>query len=104
MATGFTPIRLDDYVEQHLRANADVEREDLVERLHYAIAASQGDERCACGEPIWIIGSAEAGLSCFTCITGEAVPDNDYEIDLTEFKKDPVDPPLLGRSQSKNAK
>ena len=85
MTTGFTPIRLDDYVDEHLRANADVERKDLVERLHYAIAASQRGERCQCGEPLWIIGSAEVGLSCFTCITGESHPDKDYEIDTTEF-------------------
>ena len=26
-------------------------------------------------------GSAFAGNACFTCITGEAYPDGDYEID-----------------------
>lgn len=80
MKVGFTPIRLNDYVELHLRANPDVKRADVIARLEYAIDASRRDVRCQCGAPIWIIGSAEAGLACFTCITGEAVPDSDYEI------------------------
>ena len=84
MKTGFTPIRLDDYVELHLRSNPDVERTDLIRRLEYAVAADKGGVRCRCGSPIWIIGSAESGLSCFTCITGESAPDKDYEIDVKE--------------------
>lgn len=80
MKVGFTPIRLKDYVELHLRANPDVERADVIARLEYAIDAYQRDIRCQCGAPIWIIGSVEAGLACFTCITGEAEPDSDYEI------------------------
>jgi hypothetical protein len=92
MANGFIPIRLADYVEQSLRANPGVKREDLVERLRYGIAARKRGERCECGNPIWVIGSAEAGLSCFTCITGEANPDNDYEIDLAEFTDRPTKP------------
>jgi hypothetical protein len=86
MKNGFTPIRLDEYVELHLHANPGVDRADLVKRLRYAIAAWQQGERCQCGRPIWIIGSADAGLSCFTCITGESNPDKDYEIDITEQK------------------
>ena len=76
----FIPIAIDEYVEKHLGANRGVDREDLVERLRYALAAARAGERCACGNPIWVIGSAEVGLSCFTCITGEAVPSDDYEI------------------------
>ena len=82
MKNGFTPIQLDDYVARHLQANPDVDRADLIERLHDAIDAAKRGERCSCGAPIWIIGSAEAGLACFTCVTGEAVPDNDFEIDV----------------------
>ena len=84
MKTGFIPIRLADYVELHLCANPDVERSELVGRLQYAIDAHKRGIRCACGAPIWIIGSAEAGLSCFSCITGEAQPDDDYEIVVGE--------------------
>jgi len=79
---GFFPIQLTDYVALHLRANPDVHRDELIERLQFAIDAYKRSVRCNCGAPIWIIGSAEAGLSCFTCITGEAEPDNDYEIEV----------------------
>jgi hypothetical protein len=85
MKFGFNPITLEDYVEKHLLSNPDTERTDLVTRLHRAIAAYKADKRCSCGEVIWIIGSAEVGLSCFTCITGETNPDSDYEIDLTKM-------------------
>jgi hypothetical protein len=42
--------------------------------------ARQG-ARCHCGAPIWAIGSAVVGNACFTCITSEADPSSDYEID-----------------------
>lgn len=80
MKRGFTPISLERYVELHLQSNPGTDRQDLVKRLRYAMEADARGVRCQCGEPIWIIGSAEVGLSCFTCITGEAVPDDDYEI------------------------
>jgi hypothetical protein len=98
MRTGFIPIGLNEYVDLHLRANAGVERADLVERLQNAIASAERGERCRCGRPIWIIGSAEAGLSCFTCITGEAQPDQDYEIDITK-PQDPAEPAAAGNSR-----
>lgn len=85
MKTDFTPIELRDYVELHLRSNPGVKRIDLVARLMRAVGAHKRGVRCQCGAPIWIVGSAEAGLSCFNCITGEAVPDGDYEIDIGEF-------------------
>jgi len=34
-----------------------------------------------CGAPIWVLAASEVGLMCFTCITGEADPSSDYEID-----------------------
>ena len=83
MKNGFTPIKIEDYVELHVRSNPNVDRKDLFDRLAYAVAAAERGVRCQCGEPIWIIGSAEAGLSCFTCITGESAPDKDYEIDVS---------------------
>ncbi|MDD4916122.1 MAG: hypothetical protein PHW13_13945 [Methylococcales bacterium] len=78
----FTPISLENYLTLHLHINPKVDAEDLKARLEYAIAAKQQQQRCACGAEIWVIGSAEVGLSCFTCITGEAYPDNDYELDF----------------------
>lgn len=80
MKTGFAPISLERYVELHMQANRGTDREDLLKRLRYAVDAHERGVRCQCGEPIWIIGSAEVGLSCFTCITGESFPDSDYEI------------------------
>lgn len=82
MKTGFTKISLERYVELHLRANPGTDREDLVARLGSALDAHRRGERCQCGAPIWVIGSAEVGHACFSCITGEACPDEDYEIDV----------------------
>ena len=82
MKPGFTPIALQDYVELHLRSNPGAKRVELIEQLQCAIDAFRKDIRCQCGAPIWIIGSAEAGLACFSCITGEATPDDDYEIEV----------------------
>lgn len=84
MKNGFVPIPLHDYVALHLRSNPDVKRADLVGRLEYAIDAYRSGVHCQCGAPIWIIGSAETGLKCFTCITGDAVPNYDYEIEVAE--------------------
>jgi hypothetical protein len=80
MKAGFTPILLEDFVELHLRANPGTDRAELIARLEYAIDAYRKDIRCRCGAPVWIIGSTEAGLACFTCITQQAAPDRDYEI------------------------
>ena len=76
----FTPIRLRDYVRVHLKANRGEKEADVVARLQETLKAYQAGERCACGEPRWVIGSAEVGHMCFTCITGEADPSDDYEI------------------------
>jgi len=51
------------------------------ERLRDALYAALSGTKCACGNPIWVIGAAEAGPSCFTCITGEAMPEEDFEIE-----------------------
>ena len=79
----FTPILLDDYVELHLRANPGEERADLTRRLRLAMEAASRGARCHCGSPIWIVGSAQSGLSCFSCITGEPAPNDDYEIEVS---------------------
>ena len=54
---------------------------ELISRLRSALTAFQADVHCACGAKIWVIGSAEVGYGCFTCITGEAWPRVDYEIE-----------------------
>ena len=82
----FEPISLDAYVALHLKANPGVSRADLIKRLRYAAEASLAGKTCICGNPIWIVGSAAAGLMCFQCITGSAAPDCDYELILSENK------------------
>jgi hypothetical protein len=81
--SGFTLISKDAYVDRFLTANPSERRDDVVARLDNAIAAHKDGKRCSCGEQIWIVGSAEAWYGCFTCITGEATPDSDYEISTT---------------------
>jgi hypothetical protein len=77
----FIAISIEDYVPKYLAANRGARREDVVQRLREALEAARAGARCSCGNPIWVVGAADAGLSCFTCITGESTPDGDYEID-----------------------
>ena len=84
MRPGFIAVSFDDYVEKFLKSNPDEDRAEVIEGLHDALDAARQGARCQCGEPIWIIGSSVVGLACFTCITGEAVPDDDLEIPLDD--------------------
>ena len=77
----FIPIGIAEYVALHVRSNPDEDPVDLAARLRHAVDAARSGARCRCGEPIWVIGSGFAGHACFTCITGEASPESDYEID-----------------------
>lgn len=76
----FVPIQLDEYVRMHLKSNPGSDEREETRLLRQALASYQAGRRCHCGEPIWVIGSAQAGASCFKCITGEADPSDDYEI------------------------
>jgi len=69
-------------VEKHLINNPSENEKDLRSRLDSAIEAYQNGERCSCGNDIWVVGSASVGNSCFTCITGESFPNDDYENNL----------------------
>jgi len=77
---GFVPIELGDYVRGFLRNNRGETADAVTRRLQSALDAYRAGSRCHCGAPIWVIGSAEAGNACFTCITGESDPSEDYEI------------------------
>ena len=79
-AVPFVPIQLEEYVRLHLRSNPGASAVDVTARLQCALEVYKAGRRCHCGAPIWVIGSAEIGLMCFTCITGEAGPSGDYEI------------------------
>jgi len=76
----FSPISFDDYVALHVEANRDENERDFRQRLKVAVDAKRAGQLCECGEPIWAIGSAAAHYACFTCITGEVDPSDDYEI------------------------
>jgi hypothetical protein len=76
----FVPIRLGDYVRRFLKSNRGETATEVTARLRAALEAYRAGKLCDCGEPIWVIGSAEVGHACFTCITGEAEPSSDYEI------------------------
>jgi hypothetical protein len=78
---GFVAISFDRYVDLHMQNNPSMNRPEFARRLREAVDARRAGARCACGAFIWTIGSAEVGAACFTCITGEASPDSDYEID-----------------------
>jgi len=76
----FVPIALGEYVDLFLKSNPGSSRSEVTLRLETALAAFKAGRRCWCGAPIWVIGSAEAGDACFTCITGESAPQDDYEL------------------------
>ena len=76
----FVPIRLEHYVALHLKNNPGDKAGEVRSQLQSALKAYHAGARCECGEPIWVIGSAWTGHMCFTCITGEAHPSEDYEI------------------------
>jgi len=77
-------VQLKDYIELHKRANPQANRAELQRQLEFAIGAYRAGAHCRCGSPIWIIGSAQAGLGCFTCITGQPNPAHDYEIEVDD--------------------
>ena len=76
----FVPISIADFVREHCKTNRGANEKEQTDRLTAMLEQYNAGERCYCGNPIWVIGSAETGLMCFTCITGEAVPSDDYEI------------------------
>jgi len=84
----FIPISIDKYVIKHLRSNPDENEKVLRVRLEAALDSYKRGVKCHCGNDIWVIGSAQVGNSCFTCITGESHPAGDYEIDTAINKID----------------
>lgn len=78
---GFVPISIDNYIKKHLKNNPRENVADLKKRLNSALSDYKIGVKCHCGNDIWVIGSALVGNSCFTCITGERHPTDDYEID-----------------------
>jgi hypothetical protein len=82
----FISISIDKYVKLHLKNNPTEKEQDLRDRLRDALTAFKNGKKCHCGNDIWVIGSASVGYSCFTCITGESYPSEDFEIDSAIIK------------------
>ncbi|MBC2744930.1 MAG: hypothetical protein HGJ93_18375 [Desulfosarcina sp.] len=78
--SGFIPVRLNQFVEQYLRKNKDADGDTVRAAVEDALAAWRHGVRCACGNPLWVAGSAVAGYGCFTCITGSYDPLYEEEI------------------------
>jgi len=78
----FKAISINNYVKKHLTINPNENEGDLKDRLNAALESYKKGIKCNCGNDIWVIGSAQAGNNCFTCITGESFPKDDYEIDF----------------------
>jgi hypothetical protein len=77
---GFIPISIAKYIPLHMKSNPRESRSALETALRESLEAAENGECCDCGEPIWVLGSAIVGRGCFTCITGESTPSDDYEI------------------------
>lgn len=85
---GFIPISIENYIKKHLGNNPAENENDLRMRLNATLIDHQKGIKCSCGNDIWVIGSASVGNSCFTCITGESYPKDDYEIDIAVKKSE----------------
>src|SRR5260370_24182322 len=94
-ASGFTPISVPDYVKLHLTSNPGEREVEVTAQLKRALRDYQAGIRCSCGEPIWVIGASQVGNMCFTCITGEAWPDDDYEIGVVSPNPGSFTTPLI---------
>jgi len=86
----FTPITINKYVKKHLESNPSEVEKELRKSLKAALKSYKNGEKCSCGNDIWVIGSAAVGNSCFTCITGEGHPSDDYEIDEAITKRENI--------------
>jgi hypothetical protein len=74
------PISIARYIPIHMKSNPKDQRANLEAALRESLDAAERGESCDCGQPIWALGSAIVGRGCFTCITGEGNPSDDYEI------------------------
>ncbi len=85
---GFKKISIKEYIDLHLKHNPTENKANLEQRLKNALRDYQQGIKCSCGNDIWVIGSASVGNGCFSCITGEREPTDDYEIDSAIKKRE----------------
>jgi hypothetical protein len=84
----FIPISIDNYIIKHLENNPSGNEKNLKERLEASLSDYNRGIKCSCGNDIWVVGSAFAGNHCFSCITGESYPHDDFEIDSAIKKRE----------------
>jgi hypothetical protein len=84
----FTPISIDSYVKIHLKNHPEQTEEKLRMLLKTSLENYQNGIKCSCGSDIWVIGSAFVGNQCFSCITGEKNPIDEYELDSAIKKRE----------------
>ena len=78
---GFIPISINEYIKKNLKNNPSENEKDLRNRINSTLKDYKNGVKCSCGNDIWVIGSTSVGNSCFTCITGESYPKDDFEIE-----------------------
>ncbi|MCF8239616.1 MAG: hypothetical protein K9I85_15745 [Saprospiraceae bacterium] len=76
----FKRISFLKYIEHHLQLNPTADRRDLEMKLKRVLQDHQNGITCHCRDDIWAIGSAFPGNGCFTFLTGEHLPYDDYEL------------------------
>jgi hypothetical protein len=62
MKTGFTPIKLKEFVEKYVKSNSGTSRKEITAGLQAALRDYKSGVKCDCGNPIWVIGSAVVGI------------------------------------------
>lgn len=77
----FIPISVDGYVKKYIENNPLEDEKEFRNKLSNALRSFHRGVKCSCGNDIWVIGSAYVGNRCFSCITGESAPSDDYEIE-----------------------
>ncbi|SDE65538.1 hypothetical protein SAMN05216464_108110 [Mucilaginibacter pineti] len=77
----FEPISVRAYIYLYVANNPSEKKQEVEERIRETLSVALSGKKCSCGNPIWVVGGADAGHYCFTCITGETIPKDDYEID-----------------------
>lgn len=67
----FKSYSIDTFIAKRVAEHPETKPAQLRERLASALKDYRSGVRCACGNDLWVIGSALGGNGCFTCITGE---------------------------------
>lgn len=85
----FTPISKQEYLALHLINNPSTDEAELRSKLDNTLQEFNAGIKCHCGNPIWVIGSASLGNGCYSCLTGESLPTDNYEIDTVVAEETP---------------